>query len=481
MMIGGPGDNAQISLPAPPLSLFQEDHPLSAKTDRATRLARDSRVGLPARRGATQLVEAVLEKGRPLDNAFAEQTKSGLLSRLAERDRALARAITAMALRRKGQIDAVFNSFLERPLKPKAGPLLAIARTALAEILFMDAPNHAIVNLAVHQARDDRRVQRYAGLLNAVLRRASEKGADPLAKQDAARLNTPAWLWDSWDAGHGEEVAQRIAEANQDEAMLDLTVRSDAPGWAERLGGVKVGATTVRIKPQGRIEALDGFEEGHWWVQDAAAALPARLLGDVAGKRVADLCAAPGSKTAQLALAGADVTAIDISGNRLRRLKDNLERLKLTARVVESDVLDYEPADLFDAVLLDAPCSATGTIRRHPDIAHLKSPTDIERLGNLQRRLLKKAAGLLKPGGVLIYCTCSLQVEEGEQQVETFLAEGVPVDINAIGDAEGVGISHTLSRQGFLRTWPLGKIDSESDAPADGFFCARFTKPISQP
>ena len=474
------GDNDRIPLPAPPLPPFQEDSPLSEKTDRATRLARDSRVGLPARRAATQLVEAVLEKGRPLDTAFAEQTKSGLLSRLAERDRALARAITAMALRRKGQIDAVFDSFLERPLKPKAGPLLAIARTALAEILFMDAPNHAIVNLAVHQARDDRRLQRYAGLLNAVLRRAGEKGADLLAKQDAARLNTPAWLWDSWAGGHGEEMTQHIAEANQHEAMLDLTVCSDAPGWAKRLGGVTVGATSVRIKPQGRIEALEGFEEGHWWVQDAAAALPAHLLGDIAGKRVADLCAAPGGKTAQLASAGADVTAIDISGNRLRRLKDNLERLKLTAQVVESDVLDYQPADLFDAVLLDAPCSATGTIRRHPDIPHLKSLTDIERLGNLQHRLLKKAVGLLRPGGVLVYCTCSLQVEEGEKQIEKFLAEGAPVEIDRIGDREAAGISHSLSCEGFLRTWPFEKIDGKSEAPADGFFCARFVRPISQ-
>ncbi len=456
------------------------DCPLSDKQDRATRLARENRVGLPARRAATQLVEAVLERARPLDIVFAEQAGSGLLSNLAQRDRALARAIAATTLRRQGQIDAVFNTFLERPLKGRAGPLLAIARTALAEILFMDAPDHAVVNLAVHQVRDDRRLQRFAGLLNAVLRRASEQGSELIAGQDAARLNTPAWLWDSWSDAHGEETARCIAEAGLGEAPLDLTVKSDAPGWARRLGGAAVTPASVRIRHHGRIEALEGFDEGHWWVQDAAAALPARLMGDVTGKRVADLCAAPGGKTAQLAQAGAEVTALDISGPRLRRLKDNLARLQLRATVIETNALDFQPDDLFDAVLLDAPCSATGTIRRHPDIPRLKSPTDVERLADLQRRLLEKAARLLRPGGTLLYCTCSLQADEGERQIEEFVAGGHRVQIDPVHPAEAAGLSHTVTAEGFLRTWPFAIPGMEDAAPADGFFLARLIAGGSQ-
>lgn len=412
----------------------------------------------------------MLSRNRPFDIAFAEQVGSGLLAPLTERDKALARAIAATTLRRKGQIDAIFNAFLERPLKGRTGLLLSIVRTALAEILFMDAPDHAVVNLAVHQARDDRNTKAFAGLLNAILRRAAGEGPAMVASQDVARINTPRWLWDSWAEAHGDARARAIAEANRDEAPLDLTVKADAEGWARRLGGEAVAHQTVRLEPGGRIEALEGFDTGAWWVQDAAAALPARLLGEVAGLRVADLCAAPGGKTAQLAAAGAEVTAVDISRARLKRLAENLARLELSAKIVESDILKYAPEAAFDAVLLDAPCSATGTIRRHPDIPHLKGPDDIARLVALQRRLLEKAATMVAPGGVLVYCTCSLQRAEGEARIEELLAGGAPLTADPIAGGEVAGYAHSTTPEGYVRTWPFG---DAGEAAADGFFIAR--------
>lgn len=404
---------------------------------------------------------------------LGEQARSGLFSGMEERDRALARAIAATALRRAGQIDAIFNSFLERPLKGKSGPVYAIVRAALAEILFMDAPDHAVVNLAVAQARNDKRTQHLAGLLNAVLRRAAETGPALAAAQDAARLNTPDWLWQSWVEAHGERSARAIAEANMGEAALDITVKSNPDDWARRLGGETVGRGSVRLASQGRIEALDGFGEGQWWVQDAAAAIPARLLGNVAGTRIADLCAAPGGKTAQLASAGARVTAIDISADRLGRLEENLDRLSLKADIVTADVSDFEADAPFDAVLLDAPCSATGTIRRHPDIPRLKRASDIEKLAALQARQLEKAVSLVRPGGRLVYCTCSLQPEEGERQIERLLGSGAPVTINPIAGPEVSGCAHTRLQQRSVRTWPFSGAGASDDPPADGFFIAR--------
>lgn len=441
----------------------------------AARQAQIARVGLPPRRAATRLIQMVLEKRRPFDTAFAEEARMGRLSMLPARDKALARAIAAMTLRRLGQVDAVFSAMLDHPPKGNTGLLRSIARTSLAEILFMDAPDHAVVNLAVHQAQDDRQTARFAGLLNAVLRRASREGPAMIAAQDVAALNTPEWLRGSWRAAHGEETAAQLAEASLTEAPLDLSVKQDAAAWAERLGGVALAGGTVRLEAGGRVEALEGFEEGAWWVQDAAAALPSRLIGNLSGKRVADLCAAPGGKTAQLASAGATVTAVDISGSRLKLLKDNLSRLGLTADVIESDAQAFASQEPFDAVLLDAPCSATGTIRRHPDIPHLKSQDDVARLAALQERLLAKALTLVKPGGTIIYCTCSLQREEGEAQIERLLDSGAPVSIVPIRAEEAGGLSHSICERGFLRTWPFPGRPQGGEAPGDGFFIARLT------
>lgn len=447
---------------------------LDQDVERTDRLTKAFQVGLPARHAAVTLLEAVLAKGQSLDAAFSGHARHGTLASLSERDRALARAIAATALRRKGQIEEIFHGLLERPIKGRTGALNAIILAAMAQLLFMETPVHAVVNLAVHQCKRDRQARRFDGLVNAILRRVASSGPEITSVQDAARLNTVDWLWQRWSAAYGPATARRIAEAHLHEAALDLTVKSDPDGWATRLGGIVLPTGSVRLKGKGRIEKLEGFDEGAWWVQDAAAALPARLLGDVGGKRVADLCAAPGGKTAQLAHAGAHVTAVDLSKKRLAHLAGNLERLKLTAERVEADATAWKPSEPFDAVLLDAPCSATGTIRRHPDIPYLKRPSDMEKLAELQARLLCHAASLVRPGGRLVYCTCSLEPEEGERQIDRLLAAEPAVHIDPIDPSEVPGCESCVTPDGHLRTLPFALTTGEPGLDGlDGFFVAR--------
>jgi 16S rRNA (cytosine967-C5)-methyltransferase len=293
--------------------------------------------------------------------------------------------------------------------------------------------------------------------------------AEILAEQDASRLNTPEWLWKRWVLHYGEETASRIAAAHLEEPPLDLSVKANAAAWGTRLSGSFLPWGTVRLYAKGRIEDLEGYDEGAWWVQDTAAALPARLLGDVKGLRVADLCAAPGGKTAQLAAQGAQITAVDISAARLRRLQENLERLNLKAETVRANVSEWTPSERFDAVLLDAPCSATGTIRRNPDIAYLKSDADIAALAAVQKRLLNHALGLLAPGGHLVYATCSLEREEGEEQIQALLAERSDVALLPIRTDEICLPPDAITSHGMLRTLPFHM------GGMDGFFAARLS------
>ena len=381
---------------------------------------------MAARDLAVQLVADVLLGRQPLDQAWAELTARPAVAALEARDRALARLIAATVLRRQGELEHVLNTFLEKPLPADKGRLWPILLTGAAQLVCLSMPPHAVVDIAVELTRRDRGAHRFAKLVNAVLRRVGERGVSLLADQDGVRLNTPDWLWQRWPDAYGPETARRIAEASLVEAPLDLTLKpgapADAQAWAEKLGGALLPTGSVRVAAHGRIEDLPGFAEGAWWVQDAAAALVVRLAGDVAGRSVADLCAAPGGKTAQLAAAGAQVTAVDVSASRLARLRENLTRLHLQAEVVEADAATWSPGRTFDVVILDAPCSATGTIRRHPDILRLKRSEDIARMAELQQTMLANAAGLVAPGGLLVYATCSLEPEEGERQVAAFLA-----------------------------------------------------------
>jgi 16S rRNA (cytosine967-C5)-methyltransferase len=337
-------------------------------------------------------------------------------------------------------------------------------------------PDHAAVDLAVRLVQADRRAARFPGLVNAVLRRVVRDGADDLAAAGSTPLDTPDWLFRRWAAHYGEETAREIASAQRHPPTLDLTVKSEAAEWAARLRGIALPTGSVRTMAHGPVARLPGFDEGQWWVQDAAAALPARLLGDVAGRRVADLCAAPGGKTAQLALAGAQVTAVDRSAKRLARLAENLARLGLRAELVAADATQWEP-DPFDAVLLDAPCLATGTIRRHPDIAWLKREADLTALTELQRRLLDQAVSLTRPGGVIVYCTCSLEPEEGEQQITDLLARDSRLRRRPLGPSELAGLDDLLTAEGDLRTLPCHMpADDPRLAGLDGFYASRLER-----
>jgi 16S rRNA (cytosine967-C5)-methyltransferase len=433
--------------------------------------------GLAARRTAVSILRQVTERGVPLDALLDEGHGNPHYRALEPRDRALVRAILGAALRRRGEIEVVLAHFLDRPLPEGSGALSAILHVGAAQILFLDIPDHAAVSLAVAQAGADRRTGRARGLVNSVLRRIARERTEILARGGDARANTPGWLFARWTAAYGEAVAAAIAAAHLEPPPLDLSVRADAALWAERLGGTLLPTGTVRLAEAGRVPALPGYEEGAWWVQDAAAALPARMLGEVRGKRVADLCAAPGGKTGQLAAAGAEVTAVDISEARLRRLAGNLSRLGLQAQIEAADVLAWQPGRTFHAVLLDAPCTATGTIRRHPDIPWLKREEDVATLAALQARLLDRAADLVSPGGILVFCTCSLEPEEGEAQITPFLSRQPDFQLHPIASRDVSGLSHLLTPAGTLRTLPCHAFGPEPvQRGMDGFFAARFRR-----
>ena len=433
--------------------------------------------GLAARRAAADIVSGVLRRKRPLD----ELLEASDLGELPERDRALVRTIVATVLRRLGTLRHLLTARLERGMPTDAQQIEAILLIGAAQILFLDVPDHAAVDLSVRLVQADHQASHYSGLVNAVLRRLARDGKGQIAPLDTVMLDTPEWLMQRWIAHYGEETARAIAAAHTREPALDLTVKSDPESWAEKLKGRVLPTGTVRTTASGPVAQLDGFDGGEWWVQDAAAALPARLLcnalGDVRGKSIADLCAAPGGKTAQLAQAGARVTAVDRSASRLKRLRENLTRLKLEAEVVQADAAQWQGGP-FDAVLIDAPCSSTGTIRRHPDIPWLKTEADITKLAALQSRLLDHAATLLKPDGVLVYCTCSLEADEGEQQIAALLARNPGLRRRPIEAGEAGVPAEFLTPDGDLRTLPSHWPDSEPRMGGiDGFYAARILRP----
>lgn len=432
--------------------------------------ARPAQPGLSARLLAADALDRVLRAGTPLEDALQD------MPGLEPRDRALAFHILAVSLRRLGSLRAVLAGLLEKGLPRSAPKVEAVLLTGAAQILFMDVPDHAAVGLSVEIARGDNSTAGFSGLINAVLRRLTREGPGLLARIDPLDADTPEWLRKRWAATYGADRARDIAAAHAHEPALDITVKSDPEGWAEKLSGEVLPTGSVRILEAGPVRALPGYEEGEWWVQDAAAALPARLLGDVRGLKVVDLCAAPGGKTAQLITAGAHVTAVDRSAERLRRLSENLARLKLDAEVVQADAGAFKGGP-FDAVLLDAPCTATGTLRRHPDIAWSKRPDDVAALAVLQSRLLNHALDLVRPGGLLVYSTCSLEPEEGENQVEALLAARSDVVREAISGKDGAAVAAFTTPQGDLRTLPSDWVRGEPERSGlDGFFAARMRK-----
>jgi 16S rRNA (cytosine967-C5)-methyltransferase len=425
--------------------------------------------GLAPRRAALDILTLV-GGGRTLDDALADCRSFNALE---GPDRGLAHALAATVLRRRGSIDQLVGLYIDKPLPKRSQRATEILRLAAAQSLFLKTPDHAVVSTAVSLCQEYRETANYAGLVNAVARKIAKDGPTSLAKL-SERIDTPGWMWRGWERAYGAEGARAIARANAAEAPIDLTPRdpADAALLADEAGGTLLQTGSVRLPAGTRVAIVKGYEEGRFWVQDAAAALPARLLGEISGKRVFDLCAAPGGKTMQLAAAGASVLAVDREGARLKIVAENLARTRLTAETIKIDALEWAPGEPADAVLLDAPCTATGTIRRHPDILWSKSEDDLKALAGLQARLIDRAIGFLKPGGVLVYCTCSLQPEEGEKQIAAALMRHPHVSRRHVEAAEIGGLA-AITRDGDLRTLPsmLGDIGG-----VDGFFASRLIR-----
>ena len=430
--------------------------------------AKGEKPGLKARRAAISLLQGVTLDQLPLDQLL--ETNS-VFRELQGRDRSFAHALVASSLRHGGEIKAVLGEFLIKPLPRSSGMAVDILTIATTQLLFMDVSPHAAIDLSVDLAKQDKKAQHFSGLINAVLRKISINGKQALEKLDAPRLNTPDWLWKQWLAAYGEQATRDIAASHLIEAPLDISVKAKAEYWAAELGGELLPTGTIRLRSTDKnLQDLPGFSTGDWWVQDAASALPVKLLGDIKGQSVLDLCAAPGGKTAQLAAAGANVTAVDDSVSRMSRLRENLIRLKLSATTLLSDVLALPTDALYDNVLLDAPCSATGTIRRHPDLIYLKSPQQLDSLVSLQQKMLEHAANLVRPGGRLIYCTCSLSPLEGERQVFKFLRAHENFTLSPVKPTDLARQTQFVTPAGLLRCLPSMAIGSGSGL--DGFFAA---------
>lgn len=432
------------------------------------------RPGLAARQCATRLLGAVIEKHTSLDGLTDNSNGHPQYMALDDRDRSLVRAILGAALRNRGTIEAAIGQLIDRPLPENAVALRHLLHVAVAQILYLDLPDRAAVDLAVTAANNDPRNRRFASMVNAVLRRLSREKDN----STAGVSNVPAWFEDSLIAAYGKDKARAILDIQTKEPPIDLTVKGNPQVWAEKLGGVALPTGSVRLATvDGALTALPGFAEGEWWVQDTAASLPAKLFGDIKGKRVADLCAAPGGKTAQIALAGANVTALDLSANRLKRLRSNLERLHLSAETVEANLSAYQPAEPFDAILLDAPCSSTGTVRRHPDVPWTKTPEDISKLAQLQAKLLDHAVTIVRPGGIVVFSNCSLDPLEGEKVANDLLAKNPAIELVPVTRDEVGGLAELITKEGFVRSTPA---DLFHENPAlsgmDGFFAARFKR-----
>lgn len=428
--------------------------------------------GLKSRQAAAKILAAVIDRKTSLDGMLDQEHGNSAYRELNDADRALVRAILNSALRHLPRIRAAIDSLLQTPLPEGARALEHVLTVAAAQILYLDIPDHSAVDLAVEQAQSDPRNRRFASLVNAVLRRLSREKEAILEKVQVVPP-IPAWFYDRLVAHYGRAEAEAISEAQLVPAAIDLTVKSDPALWAERLGGTVLPTGSVRLGDfTGTIPSLPGFAEGAWWVQDAAASIPARLFGDLSGKTAVDLCAAPGGKTAQLILAGAMVTGLDQSSSRLRRLKGNLERLGLEARTKETDMADFRPDELFDAALLDAPCSSTGTTRRHPDVLWTKGPEDVEKLARLQERLLRHALTVVKPGGIVVFSNCSLDPREGEEVVARVLAEGLCARI-PITPSDWPGLEAAITAVGEFRTTPaMLPLGPPFSGGLDGFYAA---------
>jgi 16S rRNA (cytosine967-C5)-methyltransferase len=430
------------------------------------------RRNLPPRRAALAAVTAVFTKAAALDGALSNDPTWRALE---PRDRAFARAIASAAVRRVGALNAALDALIDRPLPDQAVRARLALLCGAAERLVLDGAAHAAVDAWVSILDESRDTQRYKNLANAVLRRIASGKARAAFNAADPRSDLPDWLAARWTANYGAETAMAMAAARAVPPTLDLSLKpdQDTAALAQAINGEVLPGGTVRRREIGAVESLPGFEAGDWWVQDIAAALPAKLLAPQSGERIADLCAAPGGKTLQLAASGADVIAVEASAKRMRKVAANLERTALSADLVTADVRVWRPDAPLDAVLLDAPCTATGTLRRRPDAAWAKQDGDIASLADIQARLFDAAFAMLKPGGRLVYCTCSLEPEEGEDQLKAFLARTPSATLDPVRPEEAPGLTDAITPHGAVRTRP--DLWSERGG-MDGFFIARVVK-----
>jgi len=427
--------------------------------------------GLNPRRAAARAYIEIMKHHRTLESAL--EAAPGF-KQMEARDRAFAWAITAASLRRAGQTDAVLANFLSKPLAETSNMAQALLMTGATQLLWMGVPAHAVVSSTVNLAGETTETQRLKGLINAVLRKTASEGAG-LASKTAPQSNLPDWMRATWRKAYGPGQLSRIADAHLKTPPLDITVKNpkEREKWASELDARILPNGTLRRDEVGDITVLPGFAEGAWWAQDAAAAIPATLIKAKKGDHVVDLCAAPGGKTMQLASTGARVTAIDISTKRLERVQQNLDRTGLEAKIRATDARGWTPKRLVDAVLLDAPCTATGTLRRHPEAAWIKKASDMKGLRELQKALIKSAVKMLKPEGKLVLCTCSLQPEEGEELARNIRLHNADLEVSPITHGEVPGLAEAITPDGHLRLTPaLWK----EHGGMDGFFIARFVK-----
>jgi 16S rRNA (cytosine967-C5)-methyltransferase len=423
--------------------------------------------GLKLRLAAAQRLKAVLA-GDHFTPLGGDDLADG-------RDRALANRLITTALRRHGQINDVLADLLEKGLPPRSGSFEAVLRLSLAQLIFLpDLGAHSALFLAVEAIKRDNKARHLSGLMNAVLRRAQANSAR-YGLMDNARL-LPDHFAAGWTAAYGAEAVAQFAQALIEGAPLDLTLRDEDADLVDALNAEPLLADSVRLESRDRpVEALPGFAEGRWWVQDAASAIPARLMGLEPGQTVLDLCAAPGGKTAQLIKAGYKVTALDNDAGRLERLRQNMARLGYAPKIIEADAANYAPASPVDGVLLDAPCSATGTFRRHPEVLWSRNTRDIAGRVRLQQALLANAFRCLAPGGTLIYCVCSLEPAEGEDQVSWILDALPGLELWPVKPQDMAGLEQAVTGKGLVRTHPA-MTPGNGNAGMDGFFVARFRR-----
>ncbi len=420
-----------------------------------------SKSGYQARRSAVHLLDQVMDKGRLLSEVIG----GGALQKLAPEDRARAQRLATETLRNLERADRILQKHLK---KTPAITVQNVLRMATVE-LCQGGAAHGVINDAVEIVAKGKRTAGMKGLTNAVLRKVADKGVDEWENLRVPRL--PKWLRKPLAQAYGNEAMLSIEAAHFAGAPLDLTAKGDAAAVAEAVGGELLPTGSVRLQDAGQVTALEGFKQGAWWVQDAAAAIPARVLNAQPGEKVLDLCAAPGGKTMQVAAAGAKVTAVDDNPARMERLQENMKRVQLKANVVVGDVMAQEGQ--YDAILLDAPCSATGTIRRHPDLPFAKDGSEFGDLIGMQEVFLDHALSLLKPGGRLVFCTCSLLPDEGEVQVEEAVERWADVTV----DREAVLVDGVdpawITEEGGLRLRPDYWADKGG---MDGFYVALLRK-----